>query len=63
MRRREFIGLLGGLASTWPMAARAQQLERKLARIGLILNVRSENFDALVEGLPNSGMSTAKRRC
>jgi len=55
MKRREFISLIASAATAWPLVGRAQQPERKLPRIGLILNVPSENSQALTKGLREAG--------
>jgi putative tryptophan/tyrosine transport system substrate-binding protein len=44
VRRREFIGLLGG-ATAWPLIARAQQLER-MRRIGVLAGTTADDPDA-----------------
>jgi putative tryptophan/tyrosine transport system substrate-binding protein len=42
MRRREFIGLVGGLAFTWPLGARAQQGDR-MRRIGVLWSTSEDD--------------------
>jgi putative ABC transport system substrate-binding protein len=64
MRRRGFIKLLGG-AATWPLAARAQQLDR-MRRIGVLLPSVSDDAEfqarlgALLQGLQQSGWSIGR---
>src|SRR5215469_8683986 len=44
MRRRDFIKVVAGSASIWPLAAHAQRLER-LRRIGVLISTREDDPD------------------
>ena len=37
MRRREFIGVLGGAAIGWPVAGKAQRASKAAPRVGVLL--------------------------
>jgi putative ABC transport system substrate-binding protein len=60
MKRRKFITLLGGAAAAWPLAARAQQVER-VRRIGVLMNTGADEPEsqarlaAFMQGLQELG--------
>ena len=55
MRRREFIGLVGG-AAAWPVVVRAQQLSGKVWRVGYLSPASNNtNFDAWKQKLRELG--------
>jgi ABC-type uncharacterized transport system substrate-binding protein len=63
--RREFITLLGGAAASWPLTARAQQLER-IRRIGVLMSQAAGDPEAqgrlvaFVQGLQELGWSVGR---
>jgi putative ABC transport system substrate-binding protein len=64
IRRREFIGALGGAAAAWPLAAHAQQQTAKVWRIGFLSAVSrsaaSGSYAAFVQGMRELGYVEGK---
>jgi putative ABC transport system substrate-binding protein len=55
MKRRQFLGMLGGAVVAWPLAARAQQPVGGIPRIGVLQSFRNENVVAFIQGLREAG--------
>src|SRR5262245_41482285 len=58
MRRREFITLLGGAATAWPLAARAQQVSTRRPLVAVLSAVTRERtlpLNAFLQGMREFG--------
>ena len=61
MRRREFLGALGGAAAVWPLAARAQQTMPVLGFLGALSPEGfNEPMRGFRQGLRESGFIEAE---
>src|SRR5438309_9533702 len=65
LRRRQFIGFIGGAATAWPLVARAQQRER-MRRIGVLMHLAADDPDgqsriaAFLQGLQEAGWAVGR---
>ncbi len=65
MKRRAFIGLLGGAAAAWPLSVRAQPGER-MRRIGALINLSADDPEgqariaAFLQGLQEAGWAVGR---
>jgi ABC-type uncharacterized transport system substrate-binding protein len=61
VKRREFISLLGGATAAWPLAARAQQQQAKVRRVGVLMSFAADDpvapplVSAFAQGLQEHG--------
>jgi putative ABC transport system substrate-binding protein len=62
MRRREFLGFLGGAAASWPFEARAQQRTRRIAMISGVADeaVSRERLAAFLPALSQLGWTEGR---
>jgi putative tryptophan/tyrosine transport system substrate-binding protein len=65
VKRREFITLLGGAATAWPLVARAQQRGR-MRRIGVLMHLAADDpegqsrYAAFLQGLQEAGWAVGR---
>jgi putative tryptophan/tyrosine transport system substrate-binding protein len=65
MRRRDFLGILGGSAASWPIAARGEQQGKAMPTVGVLWHAGSEQEEALflgalLQGLHDLGYSEGR---
>jgi putative ABC transport system substrate-binding protein len=65
IRRRELLVALGGAAAAWPLAARAQQADRR-RRVGVLVNLPADDPQAqarnaaFLQGLQELGWTVGR---
>src|SRR5438132_9181617 len=66
MRRREFLGLMGGVVGAWPLAARAQQQRERIRRVGVLMHLSADDSEgqtrlaAFLQGLQEAGWAIGR---